>query len=64
MLVNFVILIDKHDIRIGAVKFTRMFKDGIASIFNKTVADGFVDPAMSDYVNTLKTVIKYPRKVN
>jgi hypothetical protein len=43
-----------HDIRVGAVNWTRVFKDGIASIFNKTVGDGFVDHSISDYTKYIE----------
>tara|TARA_B100000886_G_scaffold171019_1_gene117070 strand:+ start:77 stop:874 length:798 start_codon:yes stop_codon:yes gene_type:complete len=44
----------KHELRVGAVKHWRLFKDSIASIFNRTVADGFVDHAMSDYTKYIE----------
>ncbi len=53
----------RHEIRIGAVKFWRMFKDGIASIFNKTVGDGFVDHSIGDYSKYIENCDKVHRKV-
>ena len=52
-----------HDIRIGAVKFWRMFKDSIKSIFNTTVADGFADHAMGDYIKYIQDCDTVHRKV-
>ena len=40
-----------------------MFKDGVASIFNKTVADGFVDHSMSDYIKYIDDCDKVHKKV-
>jgi len=53
----------QHDIRIGAVKFTRLMKDAIASLFNKTVGDGFVDHSMSDYCKYIKECDEVHKKV-
>ena len=53
----------KHELRIGAVKFWRMFKDGIASIFNKTVADGFVDHSIGDYTKYIENCDTVHKKV-
>lgn len=51
-----------HEIRIGAVKFWRLFKDSIASIFNKTVADGFVDHSIGDYSKYIENCDTVHRK--
>ena len=52
-----------HDLRVGAVKFIRLFKDSIKSIFNTTVADGFADHSMSDYIKYIQDCDTVHRKV-
>jgi len=52
-----------HELRIGAVKFVRLFKDAVASVFNKVVADGFVDHSMSDYIKYINECDTVHKKV-